>query len=84
MNFPDATLMSDGEGLPEDMVDDFRETGTSHVLAISGLHLSILLGIGLAVGQWLLGRRRQAYLVLPLLLIWLYALISGMSPIGAI
>jgi competence protein ComEC len=80
MNFPDATLMSDGEGLPEDMVDDFRETGTSHVLAISGLHLSILLGIGLAVGQWLLGRRRQAYLVLPLLLIWLYALISGMSP----
>jgi competence protein ComEC len=120
MNFPDATLMSDGggsvfyrwlygvrrrmadslaevvtepqaslgqalllgirDGLPEDMVDDFRETGTSHVLAISGLHLSILLGIGLAVGQWVLGRRRQAYLALPLVLIWLYALISGMSP----
>ena len=34
----------------------------------------------LGTSQWLLGRRRHLYLILPLVAIWLYALISGMSP----
>ena len=62
------------------MVDRFRETGTSHILAISGLHIGVLLGLSLVASQWLLGRRRHIYLIAPLLLIWLYALVSGMSP----
>ena len=75
-----AKLLGLRDNLPEDTVEDFRATGTSHVLAISGLHLSILLGISLAISQWVFGRRRQVYLILPFTLIWLYALISGMSP----
>ena len=62
------------------MVDDFRSAGASHVLAISGLHVGILLGITLAISGQVFGRRRQLYLVLPLVLMWLYALMSGMSP----
>ena len=51
-----------------------------HLLAISGLHLGILLVMSLGVSQWLLGRRSHLYLFLPFVAIWLYALISGMSP----
>ena len=78
-----ALLLGLRQDLPEDLVDDFRSTGTSHVLAISGLHIGILLGLSLADSRGVLGRRRQLYLILPLILIWLYALISGMSPSAA-
>ena len=75
-----ALLLGLRDGLDDELVDDFRATGTSHVLAISGLHVGIILGVGLAVGAWVLGRRRQVYLMVPLLLIWAYALLAGMSP----
>ena len=75
-----ALLLGIRDDLPKDMVDRFRETGTSHLLAISGLHIGVLLGLSLVASQWVLGRRRHLYLIAPLLLIWLYALVAGMSP----
>ena len=75
-----ALLLGMRDNLPEDLVEDFRETGTSHLLAISELHVGILLGLSLAASQWAFGRRRQLYLIAPLVLIWLYALLAGMSP----
>ena len=75
-----ALLLGLRDGLDDEMLEDFRATGTSHVLAISGLHVGVVLGLGLAVSAWALGRRRQLYLLVPLLLIWAYALLTGMSP----
>ena len=75
-----ALLLGSRDGLADDLVEEFRETGTSHLLAISGMHVGILLGMALAASQWLLGRRRHYYLLAPLVLIWAYALLSGMSP----
>ena len=66
--------------LPSDITGEFRSTGTSHLLAISGLHVGVILAMALGVGVWLMGRRRQLYLLLPLAAIWLYALLSGLSP----
>ena len=68
------------DGLPDDLRDDFRSTGASHLLAISGLHLAVVLGMSLAVSRRLLGKRSQFYLLAPLALMWIYALVSGMSP----
>ncbi|HEU0020947.1 MAG TPA: DNA internalization-related competence protein ComEC/Rec2 [Dehalococcoidia bacterium] len=64
--------------LSPEVVQDFRRTGTSHLLAISGMHVGILLVITIAGSTWALGRRRQLYLLLPGLAIWMYALISGL------
>ena len=75
-----ALLLGLRDDLPDDMVESFRRTGTAHVLAISGLHVGILLALSLGLSGRLLGRRRQMYLVPPLALMWLYALLSGMSP----
>ena len=66
--------------LPTDVRDEFRSTGTSHLLAISGLHVGIVLALSAAAGAWLMGRRRQVYLLLPLVAIWLYTLLSGLAP----
>ena len=78
-----ALVLGLRQDIPEELVDDFRSTGISHVLAISGLHTGIVLALSLAVSRRVLGRRRQLYLLLPLILIWLYALISGVSPSAA-
>ncbi|MFH1663037.1 MAG: DNA internalization-related competence protein ComEC/Rec2 [Chloroflexota bacterium] len=66
--------------IPADLRDDFSITGTAHLLAISGLHLSIVAGIMLSIGIWLFGRRRYLYIWLALAVIWLYAMLTGMHP----
>ena len=78
-----ALLLGLRNDLPDDLVETFRRTGTSHLLAISGLHVSILLGLSLAASAAMFGRRGQRYLLAPLALIWLYVLIAGMSPSAA-
>ena len=64
--------------IPPSLKEDFSRTGTAHLLAISGLHLSIVAGILLSLGIWLFGRRHYLYVWLALVTIWLYAFITGM------
>jgi competence protein ComEC len=66
--------------IPLTIKTDFIHTGTAHLLAISGLHLSIIAGILLSIGIWLFGRRHYYYIWLALGVIWLYALLTGMHP----
>ena len=75
-----ATLLGLRRNIPSELTESFRRTGTSHLLAISGLHVGILLGISLAVGAAALGRKHHLHLIAPLTIIWLYGLLAGMSP----
>jgi len=65
-----------------------RDTGTSHLLAISGLHIGLAAGLGFFAFRWLWSIRSGNLLVLPaisvgavggLTLAWFYALLAGMS-----
>ena len=64
--------------IPTGLKENFSRTGTAHLLAISGLHLSIVAGIFLSLGLWLFGRRRFFYIWLALGIVWLYALMTGL------
>lgn len=64
--------------IPSEVQDSFIRTGAAHLLAISGLHLSIVAGIMLSLGIWLFGKKGYNYIWLALGAIWLYALITGM------
>ena len=75
-----ALLLGLRDRIPEDMAGEFRNTGTSHLLAISGLHVGTVLVLSTAAGAWALGRRQQRHLLLPLAAMWAYALLSGLSP----
>ncbi len=66
--------------IPASINTDFINTGTAHLLAISGLNLSIVAGILLSLGIWLFGRKGYIYIWLALSVIWLYALLTGMHP----
>ena len=73
-----ALLLGQRGPLPNDLKQEFRDTGTAHLLAISGLHVGVLMVLALAVSGAIFGRRWGVYLLIPLVLIWLYALISGL------
>ena len=57
-----AGLLLGGDNrLPEDVAEDFRKTGTTHTVAVSGYNITILanvfLWIGIGIGLW----RKQAF-----------------------
>ena len=74
-----AMLLGLRGDLPDHVREDFQETGAGHLLAISGLHVGVLLGLALVASRAALGGGRW-YLLAPLVLLWLYALLTGMAP----
>ena len=82
---PQASLAQDlllgiRSHVPASLIEDFYQTGTTHILAISGFNVAIIGGVVLGVGAWLFGRRRPTYLLIALATIWLYASLTGMLP----
>ena len=79
-SFGQALLLGMRDTIPDEVLDEFRETGTSHLLAISGLHVGILMALVLPISARVFGRRRSLYLIVPLVAVWLYAVLAGLSP----
>ncbi len=74
-----ATAMSIGlrDVVARDVSDDFRTSGLSHVVAISGWHIAML---GAVVAALLGGMPRRPRSVLVLLAIAAYSIIAGAAP----
>jgi len=75
-----AILLGLRGNIPDSLYKAFSRTGTAHLLAISGLHISIIIAMLLSFGILVFGRRRSIYIWLTLALMWLYALLAGMHP----
>jgi competence protein ComEC len=75
-----AILLGLRGNVPDSLYEAFSRTGTAHLLAISGLHMSIIIAIFLSLGIMLFGRRRSTYIWVTLVLTWLYVLLAGMHP----
>ena len=65
--------------VPDSLQEEFRNTGTFHLFAVSGLHVGM---IGAILWQALkiagVGRRRAAFVIIPAL--FFYALLTGWRP----
>lgn len=83
-----ALVVGDRRGLSDEDWSALRRTGTSHLVAISGLHIGLMALVGYALGAWLW--RRSAWLcrrlaapragaVLGLILAAGYAALSGFA-----
>jgi competence protein ComEC len=66
--------------IPQSLQDSFMLSGTTHILVISGSQFNIVAGILVSTGLWLFGKRRYLYIWLALAAIWVYDLLTGMSP----
>lgn len=65
--------------IPPDVEADFARSGTAHLLAISGLHVTIIAGLALGIGVRLFGRRRHIHIWLALAAVGSYAMLAGMG-----
>lgn len=72
---PRAMLTGDRSGLSAADRDAMRQAGASHVLAVSGLHVSMLVAL-----LWLLAGRGRLGTLLSLPLLLLFVLMTGASP----
>jgi competence protein ComEC len=66
--------------IPDSLNQAFSRTGTAHILAISGLNISIVIAMFLSLGILVFGRQRSTYIWLALVATWLYTLLAGMNP----
>ena len=66
--------------LNPEVEERFRTSGTSHLLAISGLHVGVVLVMALWLGTWMFGRGRHIHLLMAAVAVWAYALIAGLPP----
>lgn len=70
------------EDLSSDLKQAFRASGTSHVLAVSGLHVGIIYTVLLLLTSILLTRSRffKTKQIIIIISLWLYAIMTGLSP----
>lgn len=77
-----ALLLGQKKSLDRALSEAYAEAGAMHVLAVSGLHVGIIYGFFfLWIKPYRLSfKKRISYLSIIILLIWSYALLTGMSP----
>lgn len=78
-----AMALGDRQFISKDTKEDYSLTGTSHVLALSGLHLTIVYGLLMLLTGWcgrlLPGRTgKAASRLLTLTAVWGYVVLTGM------
>ncbi len=68
-------LLGIESGIPDDLMEAFNRTGTTHIIVISGFNISIIAGLFLVLGRRLVGERRATWLAVGG--VALYALLVG-------
>lgn len=74
-----AMVLGDRSRMPEDLEEDFRRSGITHILAISGQHVAILAAMIYFVLRFL-AVPLVARVPVTLSLIWLYIVVAGAPP----
>ncbi|WP_340064614.1 ComEC/Rec2 family competence protein [Ascidiimonas aurantiaca] len=77
-----ALLLGERTFISRDLYENYAAAGAIHILAVSGLHVGIvLLMLNYALTPLLLLKNGQMYrLLITLVLLWFFALIAGLSP----
>lgn len=72
-----ALVLGARTDLDPEIKDAYQQTGLVHILAVSGMHVALVFGvIQLLLRKW---KHRTEVRMLILCLIWMYALLTGMS-----
>jgi competence protein ComEC len=74
-----ALVMGDESGLTEDLRTDFRTTGLTHLLAVSGTNLTLVVGFLVLLGRWC-GVRAHGLTVLAVVGIVGFVLVARTEP----
>lgn len=76
-----ATLLNEAEQLDPQMQQDYANTGISHIIAISGMHVNLLFGLLVTPMFWIRDKRKvwiKYMVVLPV--VWIYVSLCHFPP----
>jgi ComEC/Rec2-related protein len=75
-----ALIIGDRSGVDATSKMAFQGTGSMHIMAVSGMHIALLINVLLQVcaylGSWI---PRRSVIIFLLILIWYYAFLTGLS-----
>ncbi len=76
-----ALILGDKRLLDKELRQRYAEAGVVHVLAVSGLHVGVIyLLVSLLLNTFLSNRQAFAKTMVVILVLWLYACLTGLSP----
>jgi competence protein ComEC len=77
-----ALLLGYVDEIDNDLMRDYSATGVIHILSVSGMHVGMIFLVLEKLLAFLEKRKRGAYVkaLMVIVFIWLYALITGLSP----
>ena len=70
-------VTGDDDGFSLERKEAFIRTGTTHLTAVSGSNLALVVGILATIGAATFGRHRAPWQLATVLGIWIYAIVSG-------
>lgn len=76
-----ALILGDKSNLDVETRNSFTNTGAMHILAVSGLHIGIIMQILMVIMGFftsVLSRKNAVFIVV--IIMWIYAVITGLSP----
>jgi len=81
---PEASLLAGilfgvDTGLPDKLQEAFKNTGTAHIIAISGFNIAIIAGLFFSFFRWMLKNERLGA-ILAVVFVFLYAFLVGGDP----
>lgn len=74
-----AVLLGDKQALSNDVKDDFSKTGTSFLIVVSGMHLSIITGFALFLIKKII-KNRYAVAAIILAIVFSFMAVTGFTP----
>lgn len=74
-----ALVVGDDQGMPEDLVTDFKASGLTHLLAVSGTNLTLVVGFVLVLARWV-GVRARGLVVVGVLGVLGFVLLARTEP----
>lgn len=78
----EALIFGYKDDLPKDLIESYSKTGTLHVLAVSGMHVALVFLL-LSKILWFFDLKKYGKKIKPILIIlsvWIYCIITGLSP----
>ncbi|MCA1756701.1 MAG: ComEC/Rec2 family competence protein [Bacteroidales bacterium] len=75
-----ALTLGHREMLSPDITEDFRRSGITHILAVSGLHVGMFSLLVLGILSFLKGRLSIIPPLAAIIAIWCFALVTGLGP----
>ena len=75
-----AVMTGDKAEIPDDIYDNFRKAGISHIIVLSGTHTTVMVSFVFALLMLLTGKNKRLSALLAALFVLLYMMTVGFTP----